>query len=101
MELSRKVLEKGNGNHVSSFQFKIPNGLPPEVPVNRNLIWEEQQESDRTLYCEMKGNFKKYHLKKPTMLRKIFSRTGERGFKKVIRFLTVVLVSFTHDFGFS
>ena len=28
------------------------------------------------------------------MLRKIFSRTGERGFKKVIRFLTVVLVSF-------
>ncbi|MDD4357299.1 MAG: hypothetical protein PHN98_08620 [Smithellaceae bacterium] len=28
MELSRKVLEKGRGNHVSSFQFKIPNGLP-------------------------------------------------------------------------
>ena len=28
------------------------------------------------------------------MLRKIFSRTGERGFKKVIRFLTGVLVSF-------
>ncbi|HOQ40586.1 MAG TPA: hypothetical protein PK178_00455 [Smithellaceae bacterium] len=40
MELSRKVLEKGNGNHVSSFQFKIPNGLPPgEYRLITNLIY--------------------------------------------------------------
>lgn len=29
MELSRKELEKGKGDHVSSFQFKVPEGLPP------------------------------------------------------------------------
>ncbi|MHB8137329.1 MAG: hypothetical protein ACYDGO_02955 [Smithellaceae bacterium] len=40
MELSRKVLEKGRGNHVSSFQFKIPEGLPAgEYRLITNLIF--------------------------------------------------------------
>lgn len=40
MELSRKVLEKGRGNHVSSFQFKVPEGLPAgEYRLITNLIF--------------------------------------------------------------